>query len=149
MSATPPVHPPNSALLKHVLLSEILAVTSTMRKNSRWASATPVMTVRDSPALGMNMGLRISSPAHQTRLSGRGNKEAELMAGFLELKRAVTHMQGTLTVLPPTALALKSCFLIFRCTRNRAPGSPISFFLYTSFTTVNGSHYLCCIIGNA
>ncbi|KDR81436.1 hypothetical protein GALMADRAFT_239340 [Galerina marginata CBS 339.88] len=85
-------HFPTPELLKHVLLSEILAVTSTMRKNSRWASSTLAMTVRDSPALGTNMGLRISSPAHRTRLSGRSTMEAELMAGFLELKRGVKDM---------------------------------------------------------
>lgn len=89
--------PPSSPdLLKHVLLAEILSVTTTMRKNSRWASATPVMAVRDSPALGTNMGLRISSPAHQTRLSGRGSREAELMTGFIELKRGVRDIQGVL-----------------------------------------------------
>ena len=94
MAHLQPTHPATPALLKHVMLSEILSVTSTMRKNSRWASSSLVMTVRDSPALGTNMGLRISSPAHQTRVSGRGSREAELMAGFLELKRGVKDMHG-------------------------------------------------------
>lgn len=85
---------PTPALLKHVLLSEILVVTSVMRKNSRWASSTLVMAVRDTPALGTNMGLRISSPAYHTRLPGRGTREVELMAGFIELKRAVKDMEG-------------------------------------------------------
>jgi len=87
-------HTPSSALLKHVLLSEILSVTSTMRKNSRWAHSTLVVAVRDSPALGTNMGLRITSPAHQTRQSGRANREAELMAGFIELKRGLKGIPG-------------------------------------------------------
>ncbi|CAA7267940.1 unnamed protein product [Cyclocybe aegerita] len=87
------VHPASPVVLKHVLLSEILAVTSAMRKNSRWATSTLVVAARDSPALGTNMGLRISSPAHQTRLSGRGAREAELMAGFIELKRGVKDIQ--------------------------------------------------------
>ncbi|KAF8906002.1 Sec7-like domain is implicated in guanine nucleotide exchange function [Gymnopilus junonius] len=87
-------HSSTPELLKHILLSEILFVTSVMRKNSRWASSTVVMTVRDSPALGTNMGLRISSPAHHMRLSGRGSKEAELMAGFLELKRGIKEMHA-------------------------------------------------------
>lgn len=94
MSLVIPTHQSTPALLKHVLLSEILSVTSTMRKNLRWASSTPVMFVRDSPALGTNMGLRISSPARQTRRSGRGSREAELMAGFIELKRGVKDMKG-------------------------------------------------------
>ena len=94
MSLVIPTHKSTPALLKHVLLSEILSVTSTMRKNLRWASSTPVMVAKDSPALGTNMGLRISSPAHQTRRSGRGSREAELMAGFIELKRGVKDMKG-------------------------------------------------------
>ncbi|KAJ3515961.1 hypothetical protein NLJ89_g1417 [Agrocybe chaxingu] len=87
------VHPASPVVLKHVLLSEILAVTSAMRKNSRWATSTLVVAARDSPALGTNMGLRISSPAHQSRLSGRGAREAELMAGFIDLKRGVKDIQ--------------------------------------------------------
>jgi len=85
---------PSPALLKHVLLSEILLVTSNMRKNSRWASSTLVMAIRDSPALGTNLGLRISTPANQARSTGRKSKEAELMVGFLELKRLVKSVPG-------------------------------------------------------
>ena len=84
---------PSAALLKHVLLAEILSVTSTMRKNSRWASSSLVVPLRDSPALGTNLGLRISSP-NQTRLIGRRSKEAELIAGFIELKRLVNSIPG-------------------------------------------------------
>jgi brefeldin A-resistance guanine nucleotide exchange factor 1 len=61
------------------------------------------MFVRDSPALGTTMGLRISSPAYQTRRSGGGSREAELMAGFMELKRSVKDMKGwtVFSCLPP------------------------------------------------
>ncbi|TFK42763.1 Sec7-like domain is implicated in guanine nucleotide exchange function [Crucibulum laeve] len=84
----------NALSLKNVLYSEILSVTSTMRKNSRWASSTLYMgSVRDPTALGSNLGLRISSPSYNTRLSGRGSKEADLMAGFLDLKRSVKEME--------------------------------------------------------
>lgn len=79
---------------KHVLYSEILSVTSIMRKNSRWASATYFMNARDS-ALGGNLGLRISSPSHQSQLSGRGSREADLMSGFQELKRIVRDVEST------------------------------------------------------
>ena len=96
---------PTPALLKHVLLSEILVVTTVMRKNSRWASSTLVMAVRDTPALGTNMGLRISSPAYHTRLPGRGTREVELMAGFIELKRAVKDMEGKVALLLLTSFA--------------------------------------------
>ena len=107
MAPVTPTHQSIPAMLKHVLLSEILSVTSTMRKNSRWASSTPIMFVRDAPALGTNMGLRISSPAYQTRRSGRGSKEAELIAGFIELKRSVKDMKGWAPFLSPS-----SCILI-------------------------------------
>jgi len=81
-------------MLKHVFLSEILSVTTTMRKNSRWASSMLVLGVRDSPSLGTNMGLRISSPGYQPRPNARRSKEAELIAGFLELKRSVKSVAG-------------------------------------------------------
>ncbi|KAF9532355.1 Sec7-domain-containing protein [Crepidotus variabilis] len=96
---------PTPALLKHVLLSEILSVTSIMRKNSRWASSSLVVTVRDAPALGSNMGLRIASPAHQTRPPGRTSKETELMANFLELKRGIKTLPDVRQVDLPELLA--------------------------------------------
>ena len=102
---------PTPALLKHVLLSEILVVTAVMRKNSRWASSTLVMAVRDTPALGTNMGLRISSPAYHTRLPGRGTREVELMAGFIELKRVVKDMQGSVPLLLALAHFPRSTFI--------------------------------------
>ncbi|KAF8078137.1 hypothetical protein FPV67DRAFT_1464319 [Lyophyllum atratum] len=77
---------------KHVLLSEILSVTTAMRKNSRWASLTHFASAKDS-TLGSNLGLRISTSPHATQTSGRGNREAELMSGFLELKRAVRDIE--------------------------------------------------------
>ncbi|PPQ64019.1 hypothetical protein CVT24_009393 [Panaeolus cyanescens] len=76
-----------------------------MKKNSRWASSTLVMSVRDSPALATNMGLRISTPGYQTRISGRGTKEAELMAGFLELKRGIRDTQDIRQANLPDLLA--------------------------------------------
>ncbi|KAJ4488408.1 hypothetical protein J3R30DRAFT_3435649 [Lentinula aciculospora] len=90
---------------KHVLYAEILSVTSAMRKNSRWASSTNFMTSTRSSALGSNLGLRISSPSFNARASARGNREAELMAGFQELKRAVRDV-GDISSLPlPTILS--------------------------------------------
>ncbi|KAJ3572817.1 hypothetical protein NP233_g2836 [Leucocoprinus birnbaumii] len=79
-----------NASIKHVLYSEILSVTSAMRKNSRWAAPTLYMGAKDPAALGSNLGLRISSPAHANiRVSARGSREAELMVNFQELKRTV------------------------------------------------------------
>jgi brefeldin A-resistance guanine nucleotide exchange factor 1 len=79
---------------RHVLFSEILSVTSAMRKNSRWASSTHFLNPRDS-ALGSNLGLRISSPSYSSQSAGRVSQEADLMAGFQEIKRAVRDVEGT------------------------------------------------------
>lgn len=78
---------------KHVLYSEILSVTSAMRKNSRWASSTHTLNARDS-ALARNLGLRRSSPTFNSQASARGSREADLMAGFQELKRTVRDVDG-------------------------------------------------------
>jgi hypothetical protein len=82
---------------KHVLFSEILSVTSAMRKNSRWASSTHVAGPRDA-SLGSNLGLRISTSSYSAQTNLRGSKEAELMAGFQEVKRIIKDVTGMLTV---------------------------------------------------
>ncbi|KAJ6618317.1 hypothetical protein B0H10DRAFT_1795581 [Mycena sp. CBHHK59/15] len=86
---------------KHVLYSEILSVTSAMRKNSRWASATHFMNARDSE-LGSNLGLRLSSSSQAGK---RVSREADLMLGFQELKRAVRDIEDIISVPLPTLLA--------------------------------------------
>ncbi|KAJ7445765.1 hypothetical protein B0H11DRAFT_2162552 [Mycena galericulata] len=86
---------------KHVLYSQILSVTSAMRKNSRWASATHFTNARDS-ALGSNLGLRVSNNSQSAR---RVSREADLMLGFEDLKRAVRDVEDIMTVPLPTLLA--------------------------------------------
>ena len=88
----------HSVSRKHVLYSEILYVTSVMRKNSRWASSTQSLNTRDS-ALGSSLGLRISAPSQDPRVSGQGTREADLMAGFQELKRTVRDLHGVSIIL--------------------------------------------------
>lgn len=78
---------------KHVLLSEILAVTSTMRKNSRWAAAAHSLVGRDS-ALAKDLGLRRGSAAIGIQRPGRLSQEADLMGGFQELKRTIRDVEG-------------------------------------------------------
>ncbi|KAG6869073.1 hypothetical protein C0993_003393 [Termitomyces sp. T159_Od127] len=90
--------------LKHVLYSEILSVTTAMRKNSRWASSTQFVRSKDS-ALGSKLGLRISTSNYASQTSGRGNREAELMGGFQELKRTVRGVDDITTIGLPTILA--------------------------------------------
>ncbi|KAJ7261394.1 hypothetical protein B0H12DRAFT_1106609, partial [Mycena haematopus] len=100
---------------KHVLYSEILSVTSAMRKNSRWASATHFMNARDS-ALGTNLGLRVSSSSQGAR---RVSREADLMLGFEELKRAVRDTEDITTV--PLLTLLAPFFAIIRSPLSTGP----------------------------
>ena len=76
----------------HVVYSEILAVTSVMRKNSRWASPNQTINTRDS-ALASNLGLRKSGPV-RANAQRQGSSEDELMSGFEELKRALRNVDG-------------------------------------------------------
>src|SRR5271154_4691948 len=78
---------------KHVLFSEILAVTSAMRKNSRWATFTHFVNARDS-ALASKLGLRLSIPSYKPQGNGRGTIETDLISGFQELKRAIRDVAG-------------------------------------------------------
>lgn len=81
---------------KHVIFSEIQSVTSVMRKNSRWASNSQLYTstIRDD-ALASSLGLRRS-----TGVPGASPKtaihEVQLMGAFLDLKRSVRTIEGTL-----------------------------------------------------
>ncbi|KAI0637119.1 Sec7-domain-containing protein [Trametes polyzona] len=81
-----------SVSAKHILLSEILSVTSVMRKNSRWALSTPSVTSRDS-TLASSLGLRVSKTALNPYASGHGSTEQELMAGFQDLKQLVKDIE--------------------------------------------------------
>jgi brefeldin A-resistance guanine nucleotide exchange factor 1 len=78
---------------RHVLLSEISAVTSTMRKNSRWATSNTAFSDRDS-ALAESFGLRVSGPSSSVHGLRRVSRERELMAGFNALKRTVNDVNG-------------------------------------------------------
>ncbi|KAI6036851.1 hypothetical protein BKA83DRAFT_4168243, partial [Pisolithus microcarpus] len=88
---------------KHVLLSEILAVTSTMRKNSRWAAAAQTLVARDS-ALAKDLGLRRGSLPVESQRSGRFSQEADLMGGFQELKRAIRDVADVQSLHLPALL---------------------------------------------
>ncbi|KAI0361936.1 Sec7-domain-containing protein [Trametes cingulata] len=81
-----------SVSAKHILLSEILSVTSVMRKNSRWALSTPSVTARDS-TLASSLGLRVSKTPLNAHAFGRGSTEQELMGGFQDLKQLVRDIE--------------------------------------------------------
>ncbi|KAF7440985.1 GDP/GTP exchange factor for ARF [Pleurotus ostreatus] len=94
---------PRGVSTKHVLHSEILLVTSAMRRNSRWATTTHFMSPSRDPAVGTNLGLRISSPSTPTLL--RIDRESDLMAGFQDLKRIISEAESIDTLPLPTLLA--------------------------------------------
>ncbi|KAJ8699472.1 GDP/GTP exchange factor for ARF [Pleurotus ostreatus] len=122
-----------SVSTKHVLHSEILSVTSTMRKNSRWASTAHFMSSRDS-ALGTNLGLRISSPSHPVQPTRTTSREGDLMAGFQELKRTISEVESIDTIPLPTLLA--PFFAIIR--------SPLSTGPITSSALHSLHHFFVC-----
>nr|VWO98738.1 PUM-HD domain-containing protein [Ganoderma boninense] len=103
---------------KHVLLSEVLSVTSMMRRNSRWALSTPSYPSRD-PALASSLGLRISKIAPNTYHSGRGNTEQELMAGFQDLKRLVKDIEDVHSL--PLSTLLSPFLAIIRSSLSTGP----------------------------
>ncbi|KAF8432469.1 hypothetical protein L210DRAFT_3623319 [Boletus edulis BED1] len=105
---------------KHVLLSEILAVTSVMRKNSRWATAAHTLHARDS-ALARDLGLRRASSGDKNRRSGRVSPEADLMAGFQELKRTVRGAEDIQSIPLPELLGP-----FFALIRSRISTGPIT-----------------------
>ncbi|KAG5650374.1 hypothetical protein H0H81_012461 [Sphagnurus paluster] len=89
-----------------------------MRKNSRWSSASHFVSAKDS-TLGSNLGLRISTSPYAAQNSGRGNREAELMGGFQELKRSVRDIEDISTVELP--LLLTPFFAIVRSSLSTGP----------------------------
>jgi hypothetical protein len=86
------ISPPSAVSPKHTLYAEILAVTSAMRKNSRWASSHYSLSARDS-ALASSLGLR--RPSTLDPSTGQsGNSERGLMLNFQELKREINTVSG-------------------------------------------------------
>lgn len=93
-SGTMASRPARGVSMKHILLSEILSVTTVMRKNSRWASSSHSFTSRDS-ALASSFGLRRTRQAFNVYIEERASTEQELMIGFQDLRRLVKDVEGT------------------------------------------------------
>ena len=87
---------PLSVSKKHIICSEILSVTSAMRKNSRWASSAQTPLYARDDALAASLGLRRVAGSSDT-LNNGARHEVQLMAGFLELKREVRESNGIIT----------------------------------------------------
>ena len=87
-----------------LLLQEVQTVTSAMRRNQRWATATSLSSASSQPRPPY---LRAASAARRHRASSgsslskkRGSQEGldegDLMDGFVELRRTLTDTQGQL-----------------------------------------------------
>lgn len=87
----------------HIVYSEILSVTSVMRKHSRWSSSTQTLLftrdqARDSAHTSLShLGIRRSD----TTGMQQGSKEDVLMPSFEQLKRTLRSTEGKLRVVPP------------------------------------------------
>lgn len=77
---------------KHLVEHEILSVTSSMRKNSRWASSARLRSARDT-ALASSMGLRRTNVSDLTGQSHE-REDVDLMTGFEELRREIRDAEG-------------------------------------------------------
>ncbi|KAH9998139.1 Sec7-like domain protein [Russula compacta] len=79
----------------HIIYSEILSVTSVMRKNSRWSSSLQTFYTKDS-ALASNLGLRRPGSSNVSTPQ-QGSREEDLMSGFEDLKRSLRGAQGIIS----------------------------------------------------
>lgn len=81
---------------RHLVFYEIIAVTTAMRRNSRWASAQPGLSRGTS--LASSMGLRAPSGGNEaSNNAGQNKHEVALMVGFDELKRTLHDTEGGLS----------------------------------------------------
>ncbi|CAE6422889.1 unnamed protein product [Rhizoctonia solani] len=88
----------------HIVYSEIISVTSVMRKNSRWATNSGIQRRRDAQ-LATSMGLRRGASDRQPRSPGP-RREVDLLGGFEYLKRKIRDLQdvheiSTLEIVEP------------------------------------------------
>ena len=78
------------------MYSEILSVTSAMRKNSRWATPTAYYPASARASLASSLGLRAAVSGDENTMGSRiqGRRDVDLMVGFEELKRDVRASNG-------------------------------------------------------
>lgn len=94
--AEPRVLEGNGLTHAHIVYSEIISVTSVMRKNSRWATNFGVNHRRDMH-LAASMGLRRGVTDNSSGSPGP-RREVDLMGGFEYLKRKIRDVQGELRI---------------------------------------------------
>lgn len=121
---------------KHLIEHEILSVTSSMRKNSRWATPNRLLSARDT-TLARSMGLRQSGMLDTLRTHDR--EDVELMAGFEELKREIRHYDGEFWIY---LIELQCPYLASRQQRALAAYSPCTLPCINSFFSFNRPYNL-------
>jgi hypothetical protein len=80
---------------QHILLSEINAVTASMRRNSRWASRSNRKFPRDD-AVSDSIGLRRPGHSASSSFTNVERQEYDLLAGFENLRQIVRETPGAL-----------------------------------------------------
>ncbi|KZV94082.1 hypothetical protein EXIGLDRAFT_673441 [Exidia glandulosa HHB12029] len=85
--------------LQRLVYGELMAVTSAMRKNSRWAAYQHMPTSRNAP-LAATMGIRRAHAVPDGARRTTDREEVELIAAFEELKREVKEAAQPLTQWP-------------------------------------------------
>jgi brefeldin A-resistance guanine nucleotide exchange factor 1 len=78
----------------HLVYSEILSVTSAMRKNSRWATPAAYYPTSAPTSFASSLGLRTGLDVQPTPNKPAGRRDFDLMFGFEELKRNIRATSG-------------------------------------------------------
>lgn len=87
---------------RQIVYSEILSVTSIMRKHSRWSSSTQTFHAEDSVDTSLNhLGIRRLDTSGNAGLQ-QGSREEVLMSGFEQLKRTLRSTQDVSASIPLT-----------------------------------------------
>lgn len=128
----------------HLVYSEIVAVTSAMRKNSRWSGSSRV-TSGGNPQLASSMGLRRTTSGATIGAGGRGDKrESDLMGGFEDLKREMRQVPGERNFANSISVADRradSSSNISRYSPPPTPNPPFSIPHAYTISTIHWSHH--------
>lgn len=124
--------------LKHLIENEVLSVTSSMRKNSRWATPPRLFSARDT-TLAYSMGLR--RPSRYDIAKSYDQEDIELMAGFEHLKREVREHQGI--HLFQLSHKHMSYNVFNRYPKYFAPRRPRTFLSPNTLHLIDWSYYIC------
>lgn len=130
----------------HVLYSEVLSVTSVMRKNSRWSSSSQMYNTRDS-ALATNLGLRRAGPSSGVT-QREGSEEEELMSAFEVLKRDLRSLEGAL-VTSSVCNALKHNCPLPRHRKRTSYNITGTFLRYHPLSSGHWTDRFCCPVGSS